>query len=67
MKEVTAIILNVVFTAFAVYGIYVLATWKKAAQKVSKMCDETLEETHPTEKGGATDTNVGGKEKGGAE
>lgn len=52
MKEITTIILNVAFTAFAVYGIYVLTKWKKAAQKVSEMCDEMYEEIKPTEKGG---------------
>ena len=52
MKEITGIILNIAFTIFAVYGTYVLAKWKKAAQKVSKMCDEMHEEIRPTEKGG---------------
>ena len=52
MKEITGIILNVAFTIFAVYGTYVLTKWKKAAQKVSKMCDEMSEEICQTEKGG---------------
>ena len=53
MKEITGIILNIAFTIFAIYGIYVLTKWNKAAQKVSKMCDEVHEEFHSTEKGGA--------------
>ena len=40
MKEITSIILNLSFTAFAIYGIDVLSKWKKAAEKLSKMCDE---------------------------
>lgn len=52
MKEITEIILHVAFTIFVVYGTYVLTRWKKAAQKVSKMCDEMSEEIHQTEKGG---------------
>ena len=52
MKEITGAILNIAFTIFAVYGTYVLTKWKKAAQKVSKMCDEMHEEITTTEKGG---------------
>lgn len=50
--EITEIILNLSFTAFAIYGIYVLSKWKKSAQKISDLCDETHEEIHQTEKGG---------------
>jgi predicted GNAT family N-acyltransferase len=53
MKEITTIILNVAFTAFAVYGIYVLTKWKKAAQKVSKMCDEMYEDAEMHDPKGA--------------
>ena len=44
MIEITKIILNLSFTIFAIYGIYVLVKWKKAAEKISKMCDEIHEE-----------------------
>ncbi len=52
MKEITEIIMNLSFTVFAIYGIYVLINWKRAAKKLSKLCDEMHEEIHPTEKGG---------------
>ena len=51
MKEITGTLLNIAFTIFAVYGTYVLTKWKKAAQKISKMCDEMHEEINTTEKG----------------
>lgn len=44
------IIMDIAFTVFAIYGVYVLKQWKRAAQKLSKVCDEMHEELRPTEK-----------------
>lgn len=44
MKEITEIITNLSLTAFAIYGIYVLVKWKRAAKAVTKMCDEMRED-----------------------
>ena len=52
MSEIIVIIMNIAFTTFAIYGIYVLSKWKKAAKKLSKVCDEMHEELCPEEKGG---------------
>ena len=46
MKEVIEIIMNLSFTAFAIYGIHVLFKWKRAAKEVTKMCDEMHDEIH---------------------
>ena len=37
-------IMNTAFAAFAIYGIYVLLKWKRAADAVVKMCEEMKEE-----------------------
>ena len=52
IAEITEIILNLSFTAFSIYGIYVLVKWKKAGEKVSEMCKEVHEEFCSTERGG---------------
>ena len=52
MKEIIEIIMNLSVTAFAIYGVYVLIKWKKAADKVNKMCDEMHEEINSTGEGG---------------
>lgn len=44
MREITEIIVNLAVTAFAIYGIYVLVKWKKAAQKVNELYDEMHQE-----------------------
>ena len=43
MAEYVEITMNLVFTAFAFYGIVVLRRWKKAADKVNKMMDDLAE------------------------
>ncbi len=48
MTEIIETILNIALTIFTIYGIYVLTKWKKAAQKLSKVCDEMHEELHLT-------------------
>lgn len=46
MKEIIEIIMDLSFIAFAIYGIYVLAKWRKAAKEITKMCDEMRDEIH---------------------
>ena len=55
MTEITETILNIALTVFAIYGTFVLTKWKKAAQKLSKVCDEMHEELHQTERGADND------------
>ena len=57
MLVITGCVMNLSVALFAVYGIYVLVKWRKAVDKVNKMCDEMCdemrEEMHPTKIGGA--------------
>lgn len=53
MLVITGGIMNLSVCVFAIYGIYVLVKWRKAADKVDKMLDETSEELRPKEEGGS--------------
>lgn len=52
MLMITESLMNLSVVVFAIYGTYVLVKWKKAADKVNKMCDEMHEEISPARGGG---------------
>ena len=51
MINVIETVMDIAFTVFAIYGIFVLRKWRKVAVKTDTMLDETGEEVSERKEG----------------